>query len=273
MKMEPKKIHVLPVGFDINRLTAPLASDEFDVDKVVLLRSTEDDREKTTWTQEQTDQLVSNAFERTKDNIENVLNVPIETRTIPGFTEYRELYAEAYKLLKELSDDGVVYVNVSSLPLSAASAFINAEAVLSSEGVDNDATTSDGEFTEEYANRAERVHTYYIRPKEYLNAKLVGYIRGALDEAEHSLERYVEEYRELESGVFYALGKTIQQRIETLQTLTEDAKQELEMAPPEQRGDDWENNIQRCNELLMEWEDIGPEEPFTGPIMRARELE
>jgi len=274
MQMRPEKIHVLPVGFDINRLTAPLTSGEFDVDRVVLTQSTEDDLDDKKWHQEnEMDRIVSNAFKKTRDDIENDLNVPIETKTIPGFTEYRELYASAYKLLRKLSDEGVVYVNVSSVPLSAASAFTNAEAVLSSEPTDDDAANSDSDFPDGYANRAERVHTYYIRPEQYLEIEVIEYTRELIPEAIDQAESLVEDYKELESGMFYGLAKTIQQRIETLQTLTDRAEKELQTASSEQRGDNWESNIQRCNRLLEEWDGLGPEEPFTGPIKRARELE
>jgi len=271
--MEPEKIQVLPVGFDINRLTAPLTSGELDVDRVVLIHSTEDNLDDNKYHRDETDRMVSNAFKRTRDDIENNLNVPIESETIPKFTEYRNLYASAYKLLRRLSDEGVVYVNVSSIPLSAASAFINAEAVLSSEATDDDAAAPDSNFPDEYENRAERVHTYYIRPEQYLEAEAVAYAREVIPDAVDQAESLVEEYQELESGVFYGLANTIQQRIETLQTLTERAEQGLQTASSEQRGDDWKNNIQRCNELLEEWDGIGPEEPFTGPIERAREIE
>jgi hypothetical protein len=273
VQMAPEKIHVLPVGFDIHRLTAPLTSDEFDVDRVVLAHSTEDSIDPEGGYPSETDRMVANAFEKTRDNIENFLDVPVEIRTIPEFTEYRQLYTEAYKSLRRLSSEGVVYVNVSSIPLSAASAFTNAEAVLSAEGTAENSSNSESNFTDEYANRSERVHTYYIRPEQHLEAELIHYNREITTSNIESLEKFVEEYKELESGLFYGLAELIQQRVETLQTLIKRAEQELQTASPEQRGDDWEENIRRCNELLEEWDSLGPAEPSTGPIVRNTEKE
>lgn len=269
--MDEKSIHVLPVGFDIHRLTAPLTSGAFDVDQVILLHSTEDVVQE--GDQTATDELVSNALHTTKNNIENYVGVPVETRTIPPLDDYRQLYGHAYELLLELSNQGIVHVNVSSLPLSAASAFINAEAVLSAEGTREQANSSNEtiEFPDEYTDRSDRLHTYYIRPDQYVEAELVEYISDTLPSAVSTLDDRIEEYKEIESGLFYGLAKPIHRRIDLLSDLIDEAEDQLTGAPSEQRSADWDTHIRQCHELLEEFANIGPDEPFAGPIWRQRE--
>ena len=270
MQMTIETIHVLPVGFDINRLTAPLGSDEFDADRVILLHSTEDDIDADQ--QSEADRLVAHAFEQTKKMIEDQFVIPVETRTVPGFTEYRQLYSAAYDLLRELSSEGVVYVNVSSIPLSAASAFANAETVLSASASASDFGT-EMDFPAEYTNRGDRVHTYYIRPEQYLETGLYRIIRDYVPGKVDSIEGRVEEYRDIEAGVFYGLAVPIRHRVKQLQNCLHRVEKELQSAAPEQRGEDWEESIRDCDELLEEWKQIGPSDPSAGPILRNTEKE
>jgi hypothetical protein len=270
MKMPTETIHLLPVGFDIHRLTAPLTSDEFDADRVVLVHSTEDDINSDQH-QSEADRLVANAFEQTKKNIESLLvDIPVESRTVPSFTDYRQLYSAAYDLLRELSNEGIVHVNVSSIPLSGTSAFVNAEATLSST-VFNDDSDVKTDFPAEYTNRGDRVHTYYVRPEQYVETEIYSLLNDYIPRNLDVIEEYFEDYREVETGVFYGLATPIRRQVTTLQDRLERAEKELQSASPEQRGDDWEANIRRCNELLEEWAQLGPEDPSAGPIQRNLE--
>lgn len=258
--MSPDHIHILPVGFDIHRLTAPLTSGEFDVDRVILLHSADDVLDEREGQQSQTDELVAHVAATVEEIVEDHVMVDVEYRRIPCLNDYRAMYARAYDLLWQFSEEDIVHINVSSLPLNAASAFINAAQVISSVSAheDDEETLDDVE----YKQRCDRIHAYYIRPDTYLAVQLNEYVQNELPSLVAPLEKHIkEDYPELEAEVLFGLSRLVRQQAQRLETQIKSAENVLQEAEPNERGDNWEDQIQTCFRVIDELQALGPDDP------------
>lgn len=144
--------HIVPVGFDYDRLIAPLIRDQLDVDRVILLEGAVGSEANVEYSR--------NLSGKLEKDFENLLGAETERVIVDDVYDYDAAFEQAYDLINaeldaddELRGDddepGEVWVNVSAMPRPVSFAF---------------ATAAHSIMVERQADR-ERIHTYYTAPR------------------------------------------------------------------------------------------------------------
>lgn len=156
--------HIVPVGFDYDRLIAPLIRDQLDVDRVILLEGAVGSEANVEYSR--------NLSGKLGKDFENLLGAETERVIVDDVYDYDAAFEQAYDLINaeldaddELRGDddepGEVWVNVSAMPRPVSFAF---------------ATAAHSIMVERQADR-ERIHTYYTAPEKYLETELAEELR------------------------------------------------------------------------------------------------
>ena len=161
--------HVVPVGFDYDRIIAPLVRDQMDVDRVVLLEGTVGSEANVEYSR--------NLAEKLEGDFRNLLGATTERARLDSVYDYDAAFERAYDLINEElaagdDDEGEVWVNVSSMPRPVSFAF---------------ATAAHSIMVERPEDR-DRIHTYYTAPEKYLETELAERLREGLEFAASVLE-------------------------------------------------------------------------------------
>jgi hypothetical protein len=152
--------HIVPVGFDYDRLIAPLIRDQLDVDRVILLEGAVGSEANVEYSR--------NLSRKLEKDFRNLLGADTERVVVDDVYDYDAAFEQAYDLINaELddSDDGDVWVNVSAMPRPVSFAF---------------ATAAHSIMVERQEDR-DRIHTYYTAPEKYLETELAEEVRAARD--------------------------------------------------------------------------------------------
>jgi hypothetical protein len=159
--------HIVPVGFDYDRLIAPLIRDQLDVDRVVLLEGAVGSEANVEYSR--------NLSEKLEKDFQNLLGATTERLVLADVYDYDVAFEQAYDLINAELDTGAeVWVNISSMPRPVSFAF---------------ATAAHSIMVERQDDR-DRIHTYYTAPEKYLETELAEELRaevGLLREAREAL--------------------------------------------------------------------------------------
>ncbi|WP_224268338.1 DUF6293 family protein [Haloprofundus salinisoli] len=164
--------HIVPVGFDYDRLIAPLIRDQLDVDRVILLEGAVGSEANVEYSQRLSGKL--------EKDFQNLLGATTERLVLADVYDYDAAFEQAYDLINaeldrgaDVVDDadtaetregttpGEVWVNVSAMPRPVSFAF---------------ATAAHSIMVERQDDR-ERIHTYYTAPEKYLETELAEELR------------------------------------------------------------------------------------------------
>jgi hypothetical protein len=170
--------HIVPVGFDYDRLIAPLVRDQLDVDRVVLLEGAVGSEANVEYSR--------NLAQKLEQDFTNLLGAETERFVVEDVYDYDAAFEQAYDLINnELDEGGEVWVNVSAMPRTVSFAF---------------ATAAHSIMVEREGDR-DRIHTYYTVPEKYLETELAEELRAQcdlladiLDEASDVEEDRIEEH-------------------------------------------------------------------------------
>ncbi|UPM43460.1 HFX_2341 family transcriptional regulator [Halocatena salina] len=170
--------HIVPVGFDYDRLIAPLVRDQLDVSRVILLEGAVGSEANVEYSK--------HLAEKLETDFRNLLGAQTERFVIEDVYDYDTAFEQAYDLINEELDSDVdgapdvgaerspeqrtstqreVWVNVSSMPRTVSFAF---------------ATAAHSIMVERQSDR-ERIHTYYTVPEKYLETELAEELRNGID--------------------------------------------------------------------------------------------
>ncbi len=173
--------HIVPVGFDYDRLIAPLVRDQLDVSRVILLEGAVGSEANVEYSR--------HLAEKLETDFRNLMGAETERFVIEDVYDYDTAFEQAYDLINaELDSDSVtdrdrtdaesegstdqraptereVWVNVSSMPRTVSFAF---------------ATAAHSIMVERQSDR-ERIHTYYTVPEKYLETELAEELRKGID--------------------------------------------------------------------------------------------
>jgi len=150
--------HIVPVGFDYDRIIAPLVRDQLDVDHVILLEGAVGSEANVEYSR--------NLAEKLEGDFRNLLGATTECARLSSVYDYDAAFEQAFDLINdELDDGGEVWVNVSSMPRPVSFAF---------------ATAAHSIMVERWEDR-ERIHTYYTAPEKYLETELAEELRAGID--------------------------------------------------------------------------------------------
>jgi hypothetical protein len=150
--------HIVPVGFDYDRMIAPLIRDQFDVDRVILLEGTIGSEANVEYSRSLARKL--------EQDFQNLLDTETERVAIDDVYDYDAAFEQAYdRITAELDADHDVWVNVSSMPRPVSFAFATAAHSVSLEREDD----------------RDRIHTYYTAPEKYLETELAEELRADRD--------------------------------------------------------------------------------------------
>jgi len=150
--------HIVPVGFDYDRLIAPLVRERLSVDRVVLLEGAVGSEANVEYSRHLSRKL--------QKDFENLLGADTDRMTVADVYDYDAAFEQAYELINaELDAGNEVWVNVSSMPRTVSFAF---------------ATAAHSIMVERQDDR-DRIHTYYTAPEKYLETELAEALREASD--------------------------------------------------------------------------------------------
>jgi hypothetical protein len=179
---ENKKVHIIPVGFDYDRLIAPISRGEMPADKVILIdrEGNGEDKNESNLAREMIDKL--------EDDFRNFLDIPVEKKYLSSLHDFEKVYRDAYEIVGSIlnepdADDKEIWVNISSAPRPVGFAF---SAVLESYIADHDSPL--------YRNS---LNIYYISPEDYLITEM----RDELEVAEDELTRALGRLKDLKDDI------------------------------------------------------------------------
>ncbi|GAA0670989.1 DUF6293 family protein [Natronoarchaeum mannanilyticum] len=146
--------HIVPVGFDYDRLIAPLVRDQLDVDRVVLLEGAVGSEANVEYSQ--------NLSEKLEQDFRNLLGAETERFVLKDVYDYDAAFEQAFAMINDELDRGnEVWVNISAMPRPVSFAF---------------ATAAHSIMVERQEDR-EKIHTYYTAPEKYLETELAKELR------------------------------------------------------------------------------------------------
>jgi hypothetical protein len=143
--------HIIPVGFDYDRLIAPLVRDQFDVDQVILLEGAIGSEANVEYSR--------NLASKLEKDFQSLLGASTERELIEDVYDYDAAFERAFDVINAVLDAGPerdVWVNVCSMPRPVSFAF---------------ATAAHSIMVERQTDR-DRIHTYYTAPEKYLETEL-----------------------------------------------------------------------------------------------------
>jgi hypothetical protein len=150
--------HIVPVGFDYDRLIAPLVREQLDVDRVVLLEGAVGSEANVEYSR--------NLAEKLEKDYENLLGAETDRVVVEDVYDYDAAFEQAFELINtELDAGSEVWVNVSAMPRTVSFAF---------------ATAAHSIMVEREGDR-DRIHTYYTVPEKYLETELAEELRRQID--------------------------------------------------------------------------------------------
>lgn len=174
--------HIVPVGFDYDRLIAPLVRDQLDVDRVILLEGAVGSEANVEYSR--------HLAEKLEQDFRNLLGAETERFVVDDVYDYDTAFEQAYDLInseldgvpvtsenepdsegleerdsKDRRDGSEVWVNISSMPRTVSFAF---------------ATAAHSIMVERQGDR-ERIRTYYTAPEKYLETELAEELRKGID--------------------------------------------------------------------------------------------
>ena len=176
--------HIVPVGFDYDRLIAPLVREQMDVDRVILLEGAVGSEANVEYSQRLAEKL--------EQDYRNLLGAETERVVVEDVYDYDAAFEQAFELINAELDRGgehvgdpggehvgdpggehagedwagsEVWVNVSAMPRTVSFAF---------------ATAAHSIMVEREDDRR-RIHTYYTVPEKYLETELAEELRRGID--------------------------------------------------------------------------------------------
>jgi hypothetical protein len=151
-----KKIHIIPVGFDFQRLVQPITQGKLEADEIYLLHSSRESSEK------EAQHLAERMVERLEETFGTILGKKVERKSIDDIFGFEEAYPMTYEMIQDHVDQGnEVWVNISSMPRTIAFAFASAA----------------NSLVVEKPHLRNQVHTYYVSPEEYLVTRMIQELR------------------------------------------------------------------------------------------------
>ncbi|WP_312911267.1 DUF6293 family protein [Natronosalvus caseinilyticus] len=146
--------HIVPVGFDYDRLIAPLVRDQYGVDRVILLEGAVGSEANVEYSRHLSQKL--------ETDFQNLLGATTERFVLEDVYDYDEAFEQAYDLINDELDEGnEVWVNIAAMPRTVSFAF---------------ATAAHSLMVERQEDR-EHIHTYYTAPEKYLETELAEELR------------------------------------------------------------------------------------------------
>ena len=168
--------HIVPVGFDYDRMIAPLIRDQFDVDRVILLEGTVGSEANVEYSR--------NIARKLEQDFTNLLGAETVREKLTDVYDYDAAFERAFDLInaeldrdesavdgdtdggsKNAANEREVWVNLCSMPRPVSFAF---------------ATAAHSIMVERQADR-DRIHTYYTAPEKYLETELAEELRANRD--------------------------------------------------------------------------------------------
>ena len=150
--------HIVPVGFDYDRLIAPLIRDQFDVDRAILLEGAVGSEANVEYSR--------NLASKLETDFQSLLGAETDRIRLEDVYDYDAAFEGAFELINEQLDGGAeVWVNVCSMPRPVSFAF---------------ATAAHSVMVERQEDR-DRIHTYYTAPEKYLETELAEELRAERD--------------------------------------------------------------------------------------------
>jgi len=148
--------HIVPVGFDYDRLIAPLVREQLDVDRVILLEGAVGSEANVEYSQ--------NLAAKLETDYRNLLGAETERISVADVYDYDAAFEQAFALINaelDRAEDAAVWVNISAMPRTVSFAF---------------ATAAHSIMVEREEDR-QRIHTYYTVPEKYLETELAEELR------------------------------------------------------------------------------------------------
>ncbi|MFB6299151.1 MAG: DUF6293 family protein [Halobacteriales archaeon] len=157
--------HIVPVGFDYDRLIAPLVREHLEVDRVLLLEGAVGSEANVEYS--------TRLARKLEQDFRNLLGAETERMTIANVYDYDAAFEAAFSRINdELDAGGEIWVNISAMPRTVSFAF---------------ATAAHSVMIEREDDR-DRIHTYYTAPEKYLETELAEELRAGIGLLEDIVE-------------------------------------------------------------------------------------
>ncbi|MFB6173268.1 MAG: DUF6293 family protein [Halobacteriales archaeon] len=150
--------HIVPVGFDYDRVIAPMVRERLDVGRVILLEGAVGSEANVEYSRR--------IAEKLEKDFENLLGATTERVIVDDVYDYDAAFEQAFDLINAQLDEGAeVWVNISAMPRTVSFAF---------------ATAAHSIMVEREEDR-DRLHTYYTVPEKYLETELAEELRAQVE--------------------------------------------------------------------------------------------
>lgn len=165
-------VHIIPVGFDFQRLAQPITQGDIDADRVLLLHSSRES------SNPESQKLAERMVERLEETLGTLFGKEVNRQTIRDIFDFETAYTKAYGMIKQEVEDGnTVWVNISSMPRTVAFAFASAA----------------NSLVVEEPDIRNRVHTYYVSTEEYIVTRMIRELKQEQEFLEKQSEKCPED--------------------------------------------------------------------------------
>lgn len=170
-----KDVHIIPVGFDFDRLSQPISQGGLEADRIRLLDGSRGS------SSEGVQKLVGRMMEQLEFTFGRMLGKEVQIENIGDIYGFEDAYVEAYRMISnEVSDGNRVWINISSMPRTIAFAF---------------ATAANSIIVEDPDLR-DSIHTYYVSPENYLVIDMIEELRNTRTVLQDAVDEDSEKLRE-----------------------------------------------------------------------------
>jgi len=162
-------VHIIPVGFDFQRLAQPITQGDIEADRILLLHSSRETSDK------ESQELAERMVERLEETLGTLFGKQVDRQTVKDIFDFETAYPLAYDMIKEEVEDGnEVWVNISSMPRTVAFAFASAA----------------NSLVVEEPDYRDQVHTYYVSTEEYIVTRMIRELKQEQQFLKNLSEKY-----------------------------------------------------------------------------------
>lgn len=164
--MSKESVHIIPVGFDFQRLVKPFTSGDTEIDRAIIIGSEKNSGADSA--EKMANKMISLIESQVKLN-----DAEFVRKDFSDLHNYKDIFESSYQLIKnEIQSGNEIWINISSMPRTVAFAL----------------ATAANTYSAEYPEHREDIHTIYVSVNRYFALEMKDELEKIRNELTHSIE-------------------------------------------------------------------------------------
>lgn len=180
--MSQESVHIIPVGFDFQRLVKPFTSGDTDIDKAIIIGSNK--KSGTDEAENMANKMISLIESQVKLN-----DAKVQRENFNDLHDYKSIFETSYNLIKrEVEEGNELWINISSMPRTVAFAL----------------ATAANTYSAEFPKHRDEIHMIYVSVNEYFALDMKKELKKVRDSIK-DLDEVPESLQECHSSIDHLL--------------------------------------------------------------------